>query len=415
MCAKYKFSVIIPVYNVEKYLYQCLDSVFKQTFLDYEVICIEDVSTDHSLEILERYALDHHMRILINDKNSGLSYARNRGLEAAKGEYILFLDSDDYISETLLERLNEELQKENYDFLTFSSKMFYDQDVKHTLVYEPTRKNQYPEVYGGKELYLLQSVQRDYKPTVWQYCYNKQFLEENNFHFVVGRYNEDELFSFNVFMKARRIKVLPDILHYYRVRNGSIMGPEKIIERLLDNIDNYIEYIRFYIQSHGTDMDLEECARLQVERGAAGILDNYRKLPYEEYIRFEQSMRNDLQRLFMREILSRRKRKIFCKEVEEQLETHKKIYVYGAGKYAKRIIRILEKEDINLEGILVSDERENPEEYCQYKVYEYDKVREKLSGALIIIGVSEKNSAEILNSLTEHETVGILECKYLFV
>lgn len=414
-CAKYKFSVIIPVYNVEKYLCRCLDSVFQQTFLDYEVICIGDVSTDHSLEILESYALDHPMKILVNDKIGGLSYARNRGLDAAGGEYVLFLDSDDYISENLLERLNEELQKENYDFLTFSSKMFYDSDVKYTLIYEPTRKNQYPEVYGGKELYLLQSRQGDYKPTVWQYCYNKQFLEENDLRFVVGRNSEDEMFTFHVFMKARRIKVLPDILHYYRVRNGALTGPEKIIERLLDSIDNYIEYICFYIQSHGTDMDLEECARLQVERGAAGILDNYRKIPYEKYIRFDQFMRNDLQRLFMREILSRQKRKIFCKEAEEQLGVHKKIYVYGAGKYAERVIRVLKNENIRLEGILVSNAKDNPEEYCDYKVYEYDKVKGKLSGALIIVGASEKNSAEILNSLTGSENVGILECKYLFV
>lgn len=415
MCAKYKFSVIIPVYNVEKYLKQCLSSVFRQTFTDYEVICIEDASTDRSMRILKDYAAEHPMRILINEKNYGLSYARNRGLEAAEGEYILFLDSDDYISENLLEILAEELQKEDYDFITFDSKIFYDRDVKHTLAYELTRKNRYPDVYEGQDLYIRQLKQGDYEPTVWQYCYSRQFLEENALRFIVGRYNEDEPFSFYAFMKARRIRVLSAILHYYRIRNGSIMSPEKIVERMLDNIDTYIEYIQSYIQAQGTDAKLEECVKLQVEKGAAGILDNYSKLTYEKRILFEKSMRSDLQRLFMREILSRRSNKIFCWEVAQKLEIHEKIYVYGAGKYAERVIRVLEKEDIKLEGILVSNENENPEEYCHYKVYEYDKVKGKLSDALIIIGVSEKNSAEILNSLTEPENVGILECKYLFL
>lgn len=414
MNTRHVFSIIIPVYNVEKYLRQCLDSVFRQTFSDYEVICIEDGSIDCSLGILKDYAAEHQMKILINDKNRGLSYARNRGLEAAEGEYILFLDSDDYISENLLEILAEELQKEDYDFLTFDSKIFYEEDVKHVLAYELTRKNRYPDVYGGQELYILQLKQGDYEPTVWQYCYNRQFLEENALRFIVGRYNEDEPFSFNAFMKARRIRVLSVVLHYYRIRNGSIMSPEKIVERLLDNIDTYIEYIQIYIQAQGVDAKLEECARLQVEKGAAGILDNYSKLTYEKRILFEKSMRTGLQRLFMREILSRRSNKIFCWEVTQQLETHEKIYVYGAGKNAKRVIRILEREDIELEGILVSDEDENPEEYCHYKVCEYDKVKEKLSGALVIIGVSEKNSTEIYNSLARHESVDIMECKYLF-
>lgn len=415
MHTKHMFSIIIPVYNVEKYLRQCLDSVFRQSFSDYEVICIEDCSTDSSLAILKDYAAEHQMQILVNDKNRGLSYARNRGLEAAEGEYILFLDSDDYISEKLLEILAEELQKEDYDFLTFDSKIFYDRDVKHKLAYELTRKNQYPEVYEGQELYIRQLRQGDYEPTVWQYCYSRQFLEENALRFIVGRYNEDEPFSFYAFMKARRVRVLSAVLHYYRIRNGSIMSPEKIVERLLDNIDTYIEYIQFCIQAQGTDAKLEECAGLQIEKGAAGILDNYSKLTYEKRILFEKTMRSDLQRLFMREILSRRSNKIFCWEVAQQLETYEKIYVYGAGKYAEKVIRILEKENIKLEGILVSDENENPEEYCHYKVYEYDKVKKQLAGALIIIGASEKNTAEIIEGMEKYESVGILECKYLFV
>ena len=412
---EYKFSVIIPVYNVESYLRQCLDSVLNQTYSNYEVICIEDVSTDHSLDILQEYQFKIPMKILVNDKNSGLSYARNRGMDVASGEYILFLDSDDYISYNLLETLAEELKTENYDFLTFDSKMFYDAGAGHTLTYNPIRKNQYPEIYKGQELYMLQSKKGDYKATVWQYCYNKCFLQENNLRFVVGRYNEDEEFSFYTFMNAKRIKVLSKTLHYYRVRNGSIMSPDKIPERLLDNIDSYMDYIHFYLENKGLDPNLEECVQFQVDNRARNILANFSQLTYDKRVLFEKSMRNDLQRLFMREILSRSKKKIFCKEAAQQLETHEKIYVYGAGKYAKKVIQILDGEEIQLQGILVSNADKNPEEYCRYKVYECEKVKEQLPGALIIVGVSEKNSAEIIDNLKKIEAVDILECKYLFV
>lgn len=415
MRTEYMFSVIIPVYNVENYLRQCLDSILNQTYTDYEVICIEDVSTDHSMEILQEYQSKSSIKVLINDKNYGLSYTRNRGIDAANGKYILFLDSDDYVSDNLLEILADKLKAEEYDFLTFDSKVIYEPDVEDKSTWSSARKNKYPDIYNGQELYVLQTKQGDYRPTVWQYCYNKQFLKENKLRFVVGRYNEDEEFSFYAFMKAKRIKVFSETLHYYRVRNNSIMSIDKISERLLDNIDSYIDYMHFYIECNRENTILTKCAKIQVDRGAWMILNNYSMLSYEKKILFDKSMRNDLQQLFMREILSRSKKRIFCREAARQLETHESIYVYGAGKYAKKVIQILDGEGIQLQGILVSNADNNPEEYCRYRVYEYEKIKERLSGALVIIGVSEKNSAGIIDSLKKIETVDILECKYLLV
>lgn len=415
MCTEYMFSVIIPVYNVENYLRQCLDSILNQTYKDYEVICIEDVSTDRSLEILQEYQSKSSIKVMVNDKNYGLSYTRNRGIDVANGKYILFLDSDDYVSDNLLEILAEKLKAEECDFLTFDSKVIYEPDVENQSTWDSARKNKYPDIYNGQELYMLQMKQGDYRPTVWQYCYNMQFLQENELRFTVGRYNEDEEFSFYAFMKAKRIKVIPETLHYYRVRNNSIMSSDKILERLLDNIDSYIDYIHFYIECNGENTNLTKCAMIQVDKGAGMVLGNYNMLSYEKRILFDKSMRNDLQRLFVREIMSRSGRKIFCREAAQQLETHKRIYVYGAGKYAKKVIRILDREEIQLQGILVSNADNNPEEYCRYKVYEYGKIEERLSGALVIVGVSEKSSGEIIDSLKKIGTVDILESKYLFV
>ena len=100
------FSIIVPIYNVEKYLTECLQSVLKQSYQYYEIICINDASTDNSYDILLKYAKNNKKIIVINNKkNRGLSYCRNQGIEKAKGDYILFVDSDDYISSESTNRI----------------------------------------------------------------------------------------------------------------------------------------------------------------------------------------------------------------------------------------------------------------------------------------------------------------------
>lgn len=119
-----KFSIIIPVYNVENYLSECLDSVIKQTIMDLEIICVNDGTKDHSREILEEYQ-KQDARIQIIDKvNGGLSSARNAGLAAATGEYILFLDSDDYLEQSACERILYEILEHHPDIIVFGTHIF---------------------------------------------------------------------------------------------------------------------------------------------------------------------------------------------------------------------------------------------------------------------------------------------------
>ena len=115
-----KVSIIIPVYNVERYLRECLDSVVGQTMTDIEMICIEDCSTDHSWEILQEYVQrEPRMILLRNERNSGLSYTRNRGIAVARGEYILFVDSDDYIVNDAAEKMYRIAKENDLDVLRF--------------------------------------------------------------------------------------------------------------------------------------------------------------------------------------------------------------------------------------------------------------------------------------------------------
>ena len=111
-------SVIVPVYNVEDYLHVCINSILNQTYQDFEIICIDDASTDSSLEILEYFSLkDSRVKVLKNDSNKGPGYSRNRGLDVAKGKYVSFLDADDWFSLNTFEVLINSLNSNNLDLL----------------------------------------------------------------------------------------------------------------------------------------------------------------------------------------------------------------------------------------------------------------------------------------------------------
>src|SRR5690625_3677419 len=130
-------TIIIPVYNVEKYIAECLNSVIRQTYSNIEVIIINDGSNDNSYEIIESYSKKYNNLKIIDQENKGQSVARNVGLTKAKGKYIYFLDSDDYIKDITIENLVSKMEENNLDLIRFSAEVIYDKNIK----YKPSNYN----------------------------------------------------------------------------------------------------------------------------------------------------------------------------------------------------------------------------------------------------------------------------------
>ena len=126
---KIQISIIIPVYNVEKYLRECLNSILNQTFQDFEIICVDDGSTDKSLEILQEYKRKDDRFVILQQRHSGAGSARNNGIRLAAGKYIQFLDSDDYFEPTLLEEMFDHAEKFDADLTVCSSRKVDDRFV----------------------------------------------------------------------------------------------------------------------------------------------------------------------------------------------------------------------------------------------------------------------------------------------
>lgn len=230
-------SVIIPVYNVELYLDECLESVCNQTLKDIEIICINDGSTDRSLQILQKYEKQDERIIIIDQENHGLPYTRNTGIQKAAGRYIYFLDSDDYIAYDALEILVATMEANDLEILFFNAKVFGDTNVEDERIKAETdyfkRVHKYPEVCKGEDLYRLLQENKEFVAPVSTYLIKRDFIIENKFIFAEGIIHEDELYTFQCLTVATRTGYMGKELYYRRVRENSIMDfrtrPEKMI------------------------------------------------------------------------------------------------------------------------------------------------------------------------------------------
>ncbi len=242
------FSVIIPVYNVEQYLRDCLDSVTNQTFSDWEAICVNDGSTDNSSAILKEYANQDSRISIITQLNGGLSAARNTGLDAARGKYVLFLDSDDWLEINALEVLSHNLHEE--DMLCFSGRRFFEREGQYHCA-DQLREHCY---LSGMEYYNENALlHRDFAfVCVVLRAYKRSFLIKCGLRFKEGIYHEDNLFTPLACYYAQEVRVINDCLYDYRVRDNSI-STTKNLKRKIDLMGTANELAAFFVSKMGFD------------------------------------------------------------------------------------------------------------------------------------------------------------------
>ena len=232
-----KISVIVPIYNVANYIRECLESLERQTFSDTEVILVNDGSTDGSEEIAKVFLEKNKNFILINRENGGLSAARNTGLDAACGEYVYFLDSDDYLADDALEKLYKKAKDEKLDQLRFVAYTFEDgtNDFKWTRdIANGGYKylGDYPAVMKGVDFYKRTIDNNDHYASCCLIFTRREVIEQNRLHFYEGILHEDELFNFQLTSLCERVALLHEPLYYRRFRNGSITMGSNFLKRI---------------------------------------------------------------------------------------------------------------------------------------------------------------------------------------
>ena len=249
-----KISVIIPCYNVEKCLEECLDSVLKQTFNDFEVICVEDCSTDNTLDILQKYKNKLSIHVVHNDANKGQAESRNIGLKLAKGDYIYFLDSDDIITPNCLEILYNKISKDNSDLVIAQIKAYPQEPTDSFCTTYSDNLNDYLR-FTPFEQYKVTPTNAINNYNKLNCCpvnklYRKSFLLDNNIYFIHQKcFHEDNGFWLKILACNPIISGIDEITYFYRVRNGSTtdkMNTDKKIHKvnLKKSLEDALDYAK---------------------------------------------------------------------------------------------------------------------------------------------------------------------------
>lgn len=221
---KPKVSVIIPVYNVEPWLRECMDSIVNQTLKEIEIICVDDGSTDNSGNILDEYASQDNRITVIHQENQGVSVARNSGLELVHGEYITFVDPDDYIALDTYEKTYHLAKKDDVDILQFRFRLFTDgKDV-------PSSRQK--EVLDAP-IVSASSVIKKISPQIWNKLFKAEIIQKDKLRFIPKvTIGEDIIFSYRALAHAEKIKIIKAQLYNYRQRPDSIIHISSKEDRL---------------------------------------------------------------------------------------------------------------------------------------------------------------------------------------
>lgn len=410
-----KASVIIPVYNVEQYLEDCLESVLSQTFKEIEIICVNDGSTDKSLKILERYGRQDQRIKVLTQKNQGLSAARNAGLREATGKYISFLDSDDlFADQDVLFALYTYAEQMQTDLICTDLKVKIEIDRQFGAQFYK-RKNNYVGLYSGQRLFCEMVDQNDFFNLSWLLFMKREWLSQNNITFYPGILYEDILFSFLCYMNADRAAYLKKECYIYRVREHSIMNKPLEFQDLNSYLVCYREILREAFLQNWTDEALRAIKKYldliyyNIKR-VAEIL--YNKTEYKRFT-FQTAIDEILASSFEIDLQEKSLNKqIYFDGFNDLLRKSEKIIIYGAGQVGLLVYRYLQYNNWQrkVECFCVTSQNysEKGIEGAPVKCIKDQEI--KKNNALLVIAVRknyQKEMLEIVSSLGYQDVVVI--------
>lgn len=246
-----KISIIIPVYNVAEYITECLQSVMRQTYKgEIECILVDDCGKDVSVAIAERLIADYKgaidFQIVHHERNRGLSAARNTGTDVATGEYIYYLDSDDYVSDDCIEKLVKPLKEKEYDIVLGDYEIFGDITDMSLLI------EKRESIIGNKKIFSAYADRMIYV-MAWNKLVKLSFLRNNDITFLEGQLHEDDLWTYKCMLHIDSIAIVHNVTYYYRMRSNSIITDITKIAKKANSVADTLMYIQSHPYENETD------------------------------------------------------------------------------------------------------------------------------------------------------------------
>lgn len=355
---QYNISVILPVYNNVQYLEECINSVLAEKELSIEIVAVDDGSTDESGQMLDDYAGKYENIRVFHQENSGVGVARNLGLEKAKGEYICYLDSDDYYCSEVLKKGLTLCREKNLDVLFFTYENYFENEIaaerwKNNRVNQPMRKREYPkEPIRGREMLLLFKTQLEYRVNVFLQMARRDFLQKNHFSFEPGIIFEDIPYTFEVLLRAERVMALNEVLVKRRIRDNSLEHRPTTVHRCKSAFRSLILDYKL-VRDFG--YDFPECESAVIQELAFRhefVKNTYLELDKENQKVFLRQCRPEERIFFEAAILPRIQREQKDRSTIDSLkEKHREKAEKYKAKIAdqKETIRTLKKEKKDLQ------------------------------------------------------------------
>lgn len=413
-----KISVIIPVYNVEKYLSDCLESVIQQRYRNIEILCVNDGSTDGSLKILEKYANKDCRIKIISQENKGLSAARNNGIRNATGEYICFLDSDDMLEKDALRVISNVLMQSKVDALCFNAKVICEdrslQEYDRRAAYF-TRKKDYPKVSTGTDLFISMMENDDFCVAAWLLVVNRKWLMDKNIYFEEGIIHEDNKYCIQCYLNASHIGYVKELLYVYRIRRNSIVTTKPTFHTLYSLVVNYKYTLELMLSDH-----YENRIKRQIERYANEILMNIKRINKEldsEEIEKETIEEPTLDFLFEslqigRYSLNEINKDIYIAGFNHYLEEAEKIVLYGAGNIGKQVLSYIRHMGLNekVRSFIVTGPEGYEAEIDHIPVKNIGQIVDvaRKEKYLVVLSVGQELQSELRKKCNEYQLSNVL-------
>lgn len=347
-----KVSIIVPVYNVKKYLTQCIQSICQQTLKDIEILCIDDGSTDGSGILLDEFAQKDGRIKVIHKENSGYGASMNIGLQNATGEYIGIVESDDKIAGNMYESLYEKAKMNDLDFVKSEAFYWYEKACYITRIHESFMDEYFDRILGDND----RNVFFSFFMNIWTGIYRRDFLSEYNimFHESPGASYQDNGFWMQTCMYAKRVMWLNDAFYYYRQDNpeASIKNGSKMFAMTKE-----YQFLGEELKKRHHEYLLPYCYSMMLfrMRGTFYRIADENKLDFVDHIKtiyatYKANIRYSHIDKWIRDIL--RNPELFCervtstkKEIRERISSSNGVIIYGAGKRGDMVLRTLYNEN----------------------------------------------------------------------
>lgn len=402
-----KVSVVVPVYNVAGYLEKSLNSLVHQTLSEIEILCIDDASTDESYSILKKYEEKYPQLIVLqNSENRGQSYSRNRGINAAKGEYIQFVDADDFLENDALETLYRKAKAYHLDLLRFNY-------MPHDSVHENARINQKhyagytcESVRDNTELFYCLMMDRTaaFECYPWLNFLRRKWVLENQLFFREGMIFEDILYTYKLFMCSGRAMTLDKKMYHYLLREGSTVTKEVGQAHIHGQLLCVNEIIKeMTAVSEIRAMTASSLFLWNLENNILPLIGM--KKAYMDLSSWDDELVELLGALFRQDCYVNF---AYVKSYRKEIEAAEALYIYGAGKACDWLLDYLKRLSVTPTAIVVSSRAGNPEQKQGIRVLGIDEIHVRDETCLWLCAVKGKFE-EVSSLIKEHGYTNIID------